>query len=124
MRIPFVDKGRSMDGADCWGLVCLVYKQELGITLPDYLDVYANVEDYATIAAINSVEALNFPSVPIEDIREFDVITLRIRNAPIHVAIATGDGFMLHCERGINTAHVRIDGKRWGNRIVGVNRYE
>lgn len=35
--IPFVDKGRDFNGADCYGLVMLYYKEVLGIEIPDTL---------------------------------------------------------------------------------------
>jgi len=34
--IPFVEYGRSFKGVDCYGLVWLAFKEELGIELPDY----------------------------------------------------------------------------------------
>ena len=34
--IPFVDKGNSFDGIDCWHLVKLFYKNELNTELEDY----------------------------------------------------------------------------------------
>lgn len=37
LKIPFVDMGRDKTGVDCYGLVCLYYKRELGIILPEYL---------------------------------------------------------------------------------------
>ena len=33
-NIPYVEKGRSRHGVDCYGLLHLVYLQELGIELP------------------------------------------------------------------------------------------
>lgn len=29
--IPFEDHGRARAGCDCWGLVCLIYQEELAI---------------------------------------------------------------------------------------------
>ena len=39
--IPFLDGGRDFDGCDCWGLVRLIYKNELGIVLPTYGEISA-----------------------------------------------------------------------------------
>ena len=34
--IPYVAGGRTEEGADCWGLLRLIYKNELGIDLPGF----------------------------------------------------------------------------------------
>jgi cell wall-associated NlpC family hydrolase len=33
--IPYIEKGRTLKGCDCYGLVKLYYKNELGISIPD-----------------------------------------------------------------------------------------
>ena len=35
-QIPFVAGGREIDGADCWGLIVLLYKHFFNIDLPRY----------------------------------------------------------------------------------------
>ena len=33
--IPYKDKGRTFNGCDCYGLLMLYYKKELGIEIPE-----------------------------------------------------------------------------------------
>ena len=40
MGIPFLLGGRSFDGCDCYGLVCLVFEEEFGICLNQYSGSY------------------------------------------------------------------------------------
>jgi len=42
--IPYKHRGRDFNGCDCLGLVILIYKEELGIILPDYLDIEYNCD--------------------------------------------------------------------------------
>ena len=35
--LPYEMCGRSFEGVDCWGLVVMVYRNELGIVLPDWV---------------------------------------------------------------------------------------
>jgi cell wall-associated NlpC family hydrolase len=34
--IPFIDRGSSFNGADCYGLIRLIYKTEFGIDIPEF----------------------------------------------------------------------------------------
>jgi probable lipoprotein NlpC len=34
--VPYRHNGRDRDGWDCWGLVCAVYRDLLGVELPDW----------------------------------------------------------------------------------------
>lgn len=111
-----------MQGADCCGLLTQIYKNELGIELPDYLDLYENTIDHQVISKAMLFEKQS-RWVDVDDPQEFDVIVLRIRNVPMHLGIVTKPKHMIHCSRGINTVHERFDGMRWKDKIIGYSRW-
>lgn len=45
--IPYVSKGRDFRGVDCWGLLYLFYKTELGIDIPSFSSDYRNSDRVA-----------------------------------------------------------------------------
>ena len=55
IEIPFLPDGRDRNGCDCWGLVCLVYREKLGIELPEYKGVF----EAQTIAQLKNVGSWN-----------------------------------------------------------------
>lgn len=44
-EIPYKLGGDSKEGCDCWGLVKLVYKEILGLDIPDYSKCYSSLEE-------------------------------------------------------------------------------
>lgn len=121
--IPFVDKGREESGLDCWGLVRLVYKNELDIDLPDYLDYYESTNDRFATAKIVEYESNENWIIP-DDVKEFDVIILNMRGVPMHVGIVTKDKHMIHCARGIGTTHENYRTSRWKHKVEGFARWK
>lgn len=124
IRIPFKEHGRAWDGADCWGLFCVVFKDELGINLNPHLNEYPDTYDKASLPRIIGEEsASKWVSVEPGDERPFDAVIFNIRGVPMHVGIVAGGGFMLHCERGSGTVFEQYNGRKWSHRIVGFCRY-
>ena len=48
LGIPFTNRGRTLDGLDCYGLVMEVYKK-FGITLPEYNADFDDTENITKI---------------------------------------------------------------------------
>lgn len=122
MHIPFKEKGRDAAGLDCWGLVRLIYKNELDIDLPDYLDVYETTEDRDALSKKIREESESWllPETP----QEFDVAILNMRGVPMHVGIVTKKNHMIHCARGINTVHENFTISKWKHKIMGYRRWK
>lgn len=122
MDVPFVEKGRDMGGADCYGLLCLIYKNELGIELPDYLDIYENTNEREKLSvAIKKDKEENWLSV--DKPKEFDVVILNMRGVPMHLGIVTKPNHMIHCAKGINTTHEHYGTARWKHKVMGFERW-
>lgn len=90
--IPYKDNGRDRAGCDCYGLVLLVYSEQLGITLPDYKDNIAGVARlFKKVAQIQPNDLLTF---------EFD--------NEKHVGIAVDSRHFLHSMNRLGSAISKI----------------
>ena len=62
LKIPYLDRGRTRDGVDCYGLVMLVNREQFGRLVPDY--VYASSKDQGAVSKTigNSFRAIGVRS--------------------------------------------------------------
>jgi cell wall-associated NlpC family hydrolase len=123
--VPFVDNGRSMKGADCWGLVGLVYARELVLIVQDYSGDYDGTKDHARITSLIEFERPKWDPIADGEQREFDLISLRIEDRPWHVGIVLDQENMIHTlpEIGVNVISYRVDTPNWKNAIDGFYRW-
>ncbi len=118
--IPFVDGGRDADGLDCWGLVCLVYANELDVVLPSYGEVSA--ADLIRVA--RSIGAGQEGWQVVEKPQSFDVAVLRFygRSWVGHVGIMVDSKRMIHTERATDVACVPLTHFTVRDRIASIRR--
>ena len=119
--IPFVSRGRGRAGADCWGLVRLVYAEQYGIDLPSLADVYAEAADTAQAAGALAAHREGWRQV--DEPREGDVVLLRVDGAESHVGVWLDGSRMLHAREGHAACVERLDAGAWRHRVCGVFRY-
>lgn len=128
MRIPFKSQGHSFEGCDCGGLVWLVYKEELGIELPKWFDMYSGTRIEHSLELTETVSTMlgsYCVEVDIKDRKPFDVIAFKICNSPIHVGIVVNKKYFLHTMQGFSrVTQERFDSPQWTGRITGCFRYE
>lgn len=125
IKIPFIDRGRSIEGADCWGLARIIYDYELDIVLP-ILDHYNNVLERDVLDSIVRAERTRWIDVLKGSEKPFDIIILNMAQLPVHVGIVVRPGVMIHCLRGSGTTvedYRGIKGRKWENQIEGFCRY-
>ncbi len=119
--IPFVERGRTMDGADCWGLVRLILMNEFGIDAPS-LDAIEAPFDYKAIGEIARAETVNW--IEVDEPQAGDLILFRVCGQPVHVGLVVDPGWMVHTDRNIQSCIERYDGVKFRKRIMGIFRHE
>jgi len=121
--IPFEKDGNDKKGCDCWRLVVLVYKDRLGIELPDFAGAYVD----GSLASLKKVSRM------IRDGKQswqkvdkpipFDVILLRTGSMVYHVGLVIDRKRMLHVMEGINSTIEEFTGIQWKQKVEGFYRY-
>lgn len=117
--IPFVQGGRSFEGADCWGLVYLYY-QVMDIEIPAY-DYYAvGINTLETLRKIKAEKAAHWDQV--ENPAHPDVVFMRHGELQSHVGIYLGAGDFLHIETGRDVAVHNVKDFEWKHKVLGYFR--
>jgi cell wall-associated NlpC family hydrolase len=117
---PWLDGGRTLAGADCWGLFWLVYKEVLGIELPSYSESYATALDRAVVNGLIAGGKEQWR--PVEDPEPGDGVLMMIIRRP-HIGIVVGAGRLLHIEKGYGAVIESYRSLRVQNFIEDFYRY-
>lgn len=126
IRIPFKDRGREWDGADCWGIVRIIYREEpkLRIELPTLLDYNHTLETEKLSQIINDEALRSWQEIPIGQEQKYDIAIFKTCGVPTHVGVVVRPGFMIHCQKGNDTRGTDYRNSReWSKRLVGFCRY-
>lgn len=138
--LPYDDRGRIRSGIDCWGLLCLVSLERLGIVLPafdglGYRDFAPGESERARAVALARYMAEHMrgwqrvPADPRDPatwplLRECDAIHLTTLGAPIHCGVVLAPPWFLHVEEGIDSCIEDWTGIRTARRVAGFYRWE
>lgn len=94
--IPFADGEQSFDGANCYGLVRLFYREHLGINIPE-LRVHS---DHSNVVWATYLKEIGEHWESVTEPQLYDVVAMAqdVRHPRIvqHVGIYIGDGKVLH----------------------------
>lgn len=109
--IPFAPKGYDRAGCNCWGLVCLVYAERLGIALSRHEEAYderllsheAKLPELRQIAAAIGARKGDWREVAWYEARVCDVVLMPRGDALCHVGLYVGDLHILHVEEGCDS---------------------
>lgn len=125
--IPFVDGGRDRRGCDCWGLVRLIYQNELKVELPTYGEISA--EDLAAVSQMveGNYTVEPWRAIDRDDALPFDVVVMRFYGSRRigHVGIlVAGSTALLHTESTVDSVVVPLLHMTVRSRIVGFRRHK
>lgn len=99
LGVPYRDMGRSLAGCDCWGLLWLFYRDELGVDLPDYGEGYGSAIFRRRIGPLIEREtAREWTRIDAAAARAGDAVLMRSGRYPAHCGVTDGRGFVLHVE--------------------------
>lgn len=93
--IPYVERGRDRAGVDCWGVVCLVYRERLEIDLPEYHDAPC-IAERAELGALIADQRQSGPWVTVDEPQAYDVAVISYEGHACHVGVWDGHGKILH----------------------------
>ena len=120
-ELVYKDKGRGDKYVDCWGLVQLAYKRELGIDLPSYDEAYASAHSGGDVEALIAQELRMWR--PVDKPKPFDLVILRIEEHDSHCAIAINSREFLNITKSYGAFIGEFGHRYWKRRVTGIYRY-
>jgi len=125
--LPYAPAGRSVNkdnGVDCWGLLCLIYQQELEIELPRFEKISFDAAKRLSESELLKYTNAELDWLPIIDnnVSPLDVIVIRIGMLPLHVGIVVDPltGTMLNTRSALGESIIEpYRTYVWKNRIRG-----
>ena len=122
--IPFQEFGRTREGADCWGLVRLLYLDIFGIPLPSYDLEYAGSQAALSCARQIAVTEVNWLRVspPAEQLGDIALLRGRAARIVTHVGMVIEPGRILHIEKSTLSCVERYHSDRFPWAVAGFRR--
>lgn len=121
--IPFLDRGRTLDGADCWGLTRLALMEIAGLEVPAYDEHYASAIERRANAEMIKGSLGDWVQVLPGTEKRFDCIIMRDGRFESHLALVTQPGRMLHTYQGSASCIDRYRNSPFRERIVAFYRH-
>jgi cell wall-associated NlpC family hydrolase len=117
--LPYVFKGESFKGVDCYGLCRLFYRFEFEEELPDYGHLYTDGDGEAIgLAVLNNRAKGRWVMGP--DPVPYSIATFRVKGLPIHCGIVLQNRRdFLHAFKGRMSAIEPLDAISWASRLEG-----
>lgn len=122
LGVPYQHMGRTMKGADCYGLIMLINK-DLG---RDLFDITVKYDERWSFKNKNYfIENYHRQWEKVTEPKLFDVILFQnAKGAANHGGVVLSEGRFIQCSRGVGTVVLQYQTKGWEKRINGFYRYK
>lgn len=121
--IPWLDRGRTRAGVDCWGLLWLVKGQQSGVWMPSYAEDYATAHDSEEIGALMRGEMhLRWKRIAEAEAEPLDALMITEGGEPKHPGVIVARPYFLNVLAGTACALEDWTSSRW-NRRASFYRY-
>lgn len=121
--LPFLPRGCSFAGVDCYGLAVLFNKEVLEVELPDYRDLYISTDDLAETSGAIKEGRKQWQPVEMKDAAIGDVALFRQMGSVSHCAVFIDDTTFLHVRSGQWSTLESFSSMNWINRFEGVMQW-
>jgi len=121
--IPFGKNGNTREGLDCWRLVVMIYKERLGIDLPDFSGIYVDGSLTSLKKVTRIIREGKKEWKKVDKPISYDVVLIRTGNMLYHSGIVVDKKRMLHVMEGIDTTIEEFTSLQWQNKVEGFYRY-
>lgn len=122
--IPYLDKGRDFTGCDCYGLLMLYYKNELGIDIPD-VNISAKEPRRSLAKYLEEIQK-HWRELPYPEPNAGVAMCLNPEHPMMvtHFGVMIDEKRMLHTYENTNSHIVEINHPTVRNQIKGFYRWQ
>lgn len=124
LGIPYRFGGADLDGADCYGLVRLVYAERFGVKLPAYVPAGALPLAPRCLGPMfrAAVSGASWVHLPVDSPRSAlalgDVALFNIGGHLAHCALYLGGGKILSAQEGMESCIEPLNSPLWAKRLA------
>lgn len=116
--VPYVALGRSVAGADCWGIVLLAARELFGLDYPEYFYAESEILEHACAHIGRETRGPHWHSVA-APFAPGVVHIFRIQGLETHCGLHLGGTEFLHSLPGRNACIETLDDLNWRQRRTG-----
>lgn len=121
--IPFVSKGRSFNGCDCYGLVKLYYKEILNIDIPETI-ITAEQPRRTFANYLNEISKNWIATTPAKNVVVAMSVNAEHPNLVTHFAVMIDDKRFIDTRENMSSYLTSIDDEKIKNQIKGFYKWQ